>query len=73
MYGLEFTVSGEGCVLQGPDLSEERVVSRVYKAVERNFIESMAGYAVLCYLLQVRRVFSLEFRVLASEIQASAI
>jgi len=68
VYSLEFTGSVEGCVLQGPDLSEESVVSRVYKTARRYFIESMAGYAVLCYLLQVRRVFGLVFRVSAFEI-----
>ncbi|KAJ1487592.1 kinase-like domain-containing protein [Baffinella frigidus] len=28
--------------------------TREYKTAQRNFIESMAGYAVLCYLLQVK-------------------
>ena len=28
--------------------------TREYKAAQRNFIESMAGYAVVCYLLQVK-------------------
>ena len=29
-------------------------VAAAYKAAQRNFIESMAAYAVVCYLLQVR-------------------